>query len=78
MDEEEDERGSPVKNGKHSLLSEIEEKGDKLPRGLCFGLTWLQEGGQCLQIERFYDEKGVLREVRQMTGVKGRYKGGSM
>jgi hypothetical protein len=71
-------------NMKHSLLTEIEAGGSNrveaagAARGLCFGMTWIQEEGQCLQIERFYDDQGVLREVRQMTGVKVRYKGGSM
>jgi hypothetical protein len=71
-------------SGKHSLLTEIEAGGASrveaagAARGLCFGMTWIQEEGQCLQIERFYDDQGVLREVRQMTGVKGRYIGGSM
>jgi hypothetical protein len=48
------------------------------PRGLCMGLTWMQKGGQALQVERYYDGEGILRDVRMATAVKGGWSGGRM
>lgn len=47
-------------------------------RGLCMSTTWLQSGGTALQMERFYDGGGVLRDVRLTRAVKGGWVGGSM
>lgn len=33
-------------------------------RGFCLGLTWLYSQGRALQVERYYDEEGCLRDVR--------------
>ncbi|GAX74326.1 hypothetical protein CEUSTIGMA_g1775.t1 [Chlamydomonas eustigma] len=48
------------------------------PRGLCIGLTWMHTDGQALQVERYYDGEGVLRDVRHTSAVKGGWSGGSM
>lgn len=55
-----------------------EARAQSPPRGLCLGLTWMQQGGQALQVERYYDGEGILRDVRHATAVKGGWAGGTM
>eukprot|EP00955_Chlamydomonas_euryale_P101121 365325-Chlamydomonas_euryale.AAC.19 len=47
-------------------------------RGLCMATTWLQDGGTALQMERYYDAGGELRDVRLTRAVKGGWVGGTM
>jgi hypothetical protein len=48
------------------------------PKGLLFSFWWLVSEGTAMMVEREYDGRGYLVEVRHGTAVKGGWAGGAM
>lgn len=61
--------GAAAGGSKGGQAVEEEEEG-LAARGFCLGLTWLHSQGRALQMERYYDEEGCLRDVRLTECVR--------
>ena len=63
-------KGGAATGGSKGGQAVEEEKEGPAARGFCLGLTWLYSQGRALQVERYYDEEGCLRDVRLTECVR--------